>query len=155
MRALGELNMLLTLLTEYPRLHEADSAGIASIAIEMNTFIDAILDRVHRFGKKRNIILSSFTPDVCILLSMKQRAYPVLFITNAGKVPMTDMEVRAASLQIAVQFANRWKLAGVVFACETLLLCPRLVRFVKNKGLLCASYGVLNNIPANAKVCST
>lgn len=142
----------LTFLIEYPRLHEAQGAGVATIAMEMNTFIDTILDKIHHFGGKRRIILSSFTPDVCILLSLKQRAYPVMFITNAGKVPMSDMEVRAASLQVAVHFARRWNLAGIVFACETLLLCPRLVQFVKNSGLLCASYGPSNNIPSDVKV---
>jgi len=83
---------------------------------------------------------------------MKQQAYPVFFITNAGKVPMIDLEVRAASLQVAVQFARRWNLAGVVFACEALLLCPRLVGFVKARNLVCASYGVMNNEPKNVKV---
>lgn len=97
-------------------------------------------------------MLSSFTPEICILLSMKQRSYPVFFITNAGKVPMVDMEVRAASVQVAVQFARRWNLAGVVFACEALLLCPRLVGFVKTRGLVCATYGVLNNDPQMVKV---
>ena len=89
------------------------------------------------------------------MLSLKQRAYPVLFITNAGRVPMTDMEVRAASVQVAVQFAQRWNLAGVVFACEALLLCPRLVAFVKNRKLICASYGTLNNDPQKVQASVT
>jgi glycerophosphodiester phosphodiesterase len=96
-------------------------------------------------------MLSSFTPEICILLSMKQKAYPVLFITNAGKVPMNDMEVRAASVQVAVQFAKRWNLAGVVFACDALVLCPRLVGFVKARGLMCATYGGMNNEPDTVK----
>lgn len=65
---------------------------------------------------------------------------------------MTDMEVRAASVQVAVRFARRWNLAGIVFACEPLLLCSRLVGFVKARGLVCASYGVLNNEPEMVKV---
>ncbi|KAI1085612.1 GDPD-domain-containing protein [Whalleya microplaca] len=136
---------------KYPRLHETIAAGAAPICIELNTFIDVALSKIHQFGSERHIILSSFTPEVCILLSLKQKAYPVMFITNAGKLPIEDKETRAASLQAAVQFAKRWNLAGVVFACETLLLCPRLVRLVKNSGLICASYGLLNNIPQNAK----
>lgn len=83
---------------------------------------------------------------------MKQKAYPVFFITNAGRVPMIDMEVRAASVHVAVKFAERWNLAGIVFACEALLLCPRLVGFVKVRGLVCATYGVLNNEPEKVKV---
>lgn len=88
------------------------------MAIEYNTFIDAALEVLHEHGGQRQIILSSFTPEICILLSMKQKAYPVLFITNAGKISMSDMDVRAASVQVAVKFAQRWNLAGLVFACD-------------------------------------
>ncbi len=137
---------------EYPRLHEAVDAGVAPVAIELNTFIDIALEKIYRFGDDRTIILSSFTPEVCILLAIKQQAYPVMFITNAGKPPRTDMEMRASSLQVAVRFAKHWNLAGVVFASETLLLSPRLVKHVRRAGLSCASYGLANNIPENAKV---
>ena len=65
---------------------------------------------------------------------------------------MIDMEVRAANVQVAVKFAQRWKLAGIVFACEPLLLSPRFVGFVKSRGLVCATYGVLNNNPGKVKV---
>ncbi|KJK93321.1 hypothetical protein H633G_02857 [Metarhizium anisopliae BRIP 53284] len=135
---------------KYPRLHEAAEAGVAPVAINMNDFIDVALTTVRKFGGKRQIGLSSFTPEVCILLSFKQSAYPVMFITNAGKVPMQDQELRAASLQTAVHLARLWNLSGIVFACETFLHCSRLVQFVKNTGLICAPYGLLNNDPANA-----
>lgn len=137
---------------EYPRLHEATEAGVAPIALNINAFIDVALRKVQKLAGTRGIVLSSFTPEVCILLSVKQTAYPVMFITNAGKSPVQDKELRASSLQAAVHFARMWDLAGVVFACETLLRCPRLVQFVKNMGLICASYGLLNNNPANARV---
>jgi len=58
---------------------------------------------------------------------------------------MSDMDVRAASLQNAVHFAEHWGLTGVVFACETLTLCPRLVGLVKARGLVCGTYGTQNN----------
>lgn len=138
--------------SEYPRLHEAVDAGVAPVAIELNKFIDTALDKIYRFGGDRTIILSSFSPDVCILLAIKQQAYPVMFITNAGKLPMTDMELRAGSLQAAVHFAKRWNLAGVVLASETMLLCPRLIRYVKNLGLSCGTYGPANDIPENVQV---
>lgn len=122
------------------------------MAININAFIDVALEKIRKFAGKRKIILSSFTPDVCILLSIKQAAYPVMFITNAGKPPVQDQELRGASLQAAVQFARIWNLSGIVLACENFLYCPRLVQFVKNKGLVCASYGLLNNDPKNARV---
>ena len=40
--------------------------------IEMNAWVDAILQVVYDHGKGRNIIFSSFNPDVCLLLSFKQ-----------------------------------------------------------------------------------
>jgi glycerophosphodiester phosphodiesterase len=133
-------------------LHEAIEAGVAPVALKIDTFIDVALDKIQKFAGKRPIVLSSFTPKVCILLSIKQTAYPVMFITNAGKTPVQDKELRGSSLQAAVHFARMWNLAGVVLACETFLYCPRLVQFVKNIGLICASYGLLNNQPVNAKV---
>ncbi|KAB8215504.1 humps family-domain-containing protein [Aspergillus novoparasiticus] len=137
---------------EYPRLHEAIEAGVAPVAIEINTFIDKALERLFSYGnKKRTIILSSFTPEICILLAIKQQTYPVMFITNAGKPPVTDREMRAASIQSAVRFAKRWNLSGLVFASEALVMCPRLVRYVQRSGLICGSYGSQNNIPENAK----
>ncbi|CAJ2504790.1 Uu.00g121840.m01.CDS01 [Anthostomella pinea] len=137
---------------KYPRLHEAADAGLPPIAIELNTFIDTALTKIQRFGGTRPIILSSFTPEVCMLLALKQQAYPVMFITNAGKLPMTDLNKMAASVQVAVRFARRWKLAGLVFACEPMLLCPRLVQVVQAAGLKCGSYGLPNNEPKNAKL---
>jgi glycerophosphodiester phosphodiesterase len=116
-------------------------------------FVDTILDVIALFGGGRNIILSSFTPEICILLALKQKSYPVLFITNAGKRPLSDKEKRAGSLQAAVRFAKQWRLAGIVAAADPLVLCPRLIPFVKSQGLICGSYNGLNNDPANVEVC--
>ncbi|KAI9750458.1 MAG: hypothetical protein M4579_006463 [Chaenotheca gracillima] len=137
---------------KYPRIHEARDAGVAPVVIDLNTFIDTILTLILRFAGKRNIILSSFTPEVCILLSLKQKAYPVLFITNIGKRPVSDRELRAGSLQVAVRFATQWGLAGVVFASDALVMCPRLVGYVKRKGLVCGSYGSFNNEPESVEL---
>ncbi len=138
--------------TEYPRIHEAFDAGVAPVAIDLNTFIDTILTIISRLAGARSIILSSFTPEVCILLALKQKAYPVLFITNAGKRPIADKEQRTGSLQVAVRFASQWDLAGVMFASDAFVMCPRLVGYVKKKGLVCGSYGASNNVPERVEV---
>lgn len=75
-----------------------------------------------------------------------------MFITNAGKLPASDLESRACSLQAAVKFSKRWNLAGIVVASDILLLCPRLVGYVKQSRFVCGSYGPLNNIPGNVRV---
>jgi glycerophosphodiester phosphodiesterase len=50
-------------------------------------------------------------------------------------------------LQEAIRFSSRWNLLGVVSAAEPLVTCPRLIRVVKESGLVCVSYGTLNNQP--------
>lgn len=107
---------------------------------------------IARHAGNRKIILSSFTPEICILLAIKQTAYPVFLISNIGKRPMADKEKRAKSLQVGVRFAKQWGLAGLVVAADALVLCPRLIGVVKSKGLMCGSYNGLNNKPENVEV---
>ncbi|KAI0459625.1 Glycerophosphoryl diester phosphodiesterase family-domain-containing protein [Xylaria acuta] len=137
---------------KYPRLHEAADAGVAPIALEINLFVDTVLEQIHLFADQRPIILSSFTPEICILLSIKQKAYPVLFISNAGKLPANDLERRVASVQAGVHFAKTWGLAGLCLASEPLILCPELIGDIKRSGLLCASYGPQNSIPESVLI---
>ncbi|KAK8079704.1 GDPD-domain-containing protein [Apiospora hydei] len=120
---------------KHPRIHETIAAGVAPVVIEINKFIDVALDKIRQSaGANRPLVLSSFTPS------------------NAGKPPPSDLDKRAASVQAAVHFARWWGLAGIVFASEPFLLCPRLVRFVRNAGLMCGTYGPQNNEPDNVKL---
>ena len=122
-------------------------------AVELNSFVDTILTKVYDLGTGRDMLFSSFNPDVCLLLSFKQPSIPVLFLSDAGASPVGD--IRASSLQEAVRFASRWNLLGIVTQAEPLVLCPRLVRIVKESGLVCVSYGVLNNDGVNVDVSFT
>lgn len=135
---------------KYPMLDEAEDHEMDTYAIELNSFVDTVLLKVYDLGGARNIIFSSFNPDVCLLLSFKQPNFPVLFLTDADVGAVRD--IRASSLQEAVRFASRWNLLGIVSAAEPLVMCPRLVRVVKESGLVCVSYGVLNNEPKNVQV---
>ena len=119
-------------------------------AVELNSFVNTVLDKVYELGRGRNMIFSSFNPDICLLLSFKQPSIPVLFLTDAGASPVGD--IRASSLQEAIRFASRWNLLGIVTTAEPLVLCPRLVRVVKESGLVCVSYGILNNDTEKVKV---
>lgn len=136
---------------KYPMLDEAEDHDMDTYAVELNSFVDTVLTQVYDLGKDRNIIFSSFNPDICLLLSFKQPSIPVLFLTDAGTCPTRD--IRATSLQEAIRFASRWNLLGVVSAAEPLVMCPRLVRVVKESGLVCVSYGTLNNDPKHVQVC--
>jgi len=135
---------------KYPMLFETELEGMDSYAVELNSYVDTILRLVYDMGQKRNIIFSSFNPDVCLLLSFKQPSIPVLFLTDAGASEVGD--IRASSVQEAVRFASRWKLLGIVAAADPLVLCPRLIRVVKESGLVCVSYGMLNNDIHNSKL---
>ena len=65
-------------------------------------------------------------------------------------VPSAD--ARADSLQQAVHFAKNWRLAGVITGSEPLVMNPDLIRYVKDSGLVCMSWGGLNDVPEHAKV---
>lgn len=137
---------------KYPMLYESELQEMDAFAVELNAFVDAVLDKVYDWGgtKKRNIIFSSFNPDICLLLSFKQPSIPVLFLTDGGESPVGD--IRASSLQEAIRFASRWNLLGVVSAAAPLIISPRLVRVVKESGLVCVSYGSLNNDPEKVHI---
>jgi glycerophosphodiester phosphodiesterase len=136
---------------KYPMLHESEEEEMDQYAVELNSFVDTVLQKVYDKMGERNVIFSSFNPDICLMLSFKQPSIPVLFLTDAGTSAVGD--VRAASLQEAIRFASRWNLLGVVSAAEPLVMCPRLVKVVKESGLVCVSYGTLNNDPKNVMVC--
>jgi len=135
---------------KYPMLHESEEQEMDTYAVELNSFVDTVLTKVYDLGKKRNIIFSSFNPDICLLLSFKQPSIPILFLTDAGTTPVGD--IRASSLQEAIRFASRWNLLGVVSAAEPLVISPRLVKVVKESGLVCVSYGSINNEPDKVKL---
>ncbi|KAH9845390.1 glycerophosphocholine phosphodiesterase GDE1-like [Teratosphaeria destructans] len=136
---------------KYPMLWETVDEEMDTYAIELNSFVDTVLNMVYERTKKRNIIFSSFHPDICLLLSFKQPNFPVLFLTDAGDGG-TVGDIRASSLQEAIRFASRWNLLGIVSAAKPFVLCPRLIQVVKSSGLVCVSYGTDNNDPLNAKL---
>lgn len=81
-------------------------------AVEANHLVDRILDCVYRLASRRSIFFSSFSPEVCILLSNKQHLYPVFFLTESGHIPSSD--ARVDSLLEAILFAKSWGLTGVI-----------------------------------------
>jgi glycerophosphodiester phosphodiesterase len=135
---------------KYPMLFESVAEEMDTYAVELNSFVDTVLAMVYDRRGKRNIVFSSFHPDICLLLTFKQPSIPVLFLTDAGVSAVGD--IRASSLQEAVRFASRWSLLGIVSAAEPLVLCPRLIGVVQSSSLVCVSYGTLNNDPLNSNL---
>ena len=135
---------------EYPMRSEAQDFGMDTYAVELNHLVDTILDKVYRLAGNRTIFLASFSPEICILLSTKQHVYPVFFLTESGEIPSAD--VRAGSLQQAIHFAKSWRLSGVISRSDPFVMSPALIRYVKDSGLMCGSWGGLNDDPEHAKV---
>lgn len=136
---------------KYPMLDEAENESMGEVAIDLNKYVDTILKTVYDENRTgRDIIFSSFHPDVCVLLSLKQPTIPILFLTEGGTQFMAD--IRASSLQNAIRFAKKWNLLGIVSAAKTLVKTPRLAQVVKSSGLVCVTYGVENNSPELAKI---
>lgn len=135
---------------KYPMLHESEEHEMDTYAVELNSFCDTVLSKVYDLAGERHIIFSSFNPNICLCLSYKQPSIPILFLSDAGCTPVGD--IRASSLQEAIRFASRWNLLGIVSAAEPLINSPRLVRVVKESGLVCVSYGALNNDPLMVQV---
>lgn len=130
---------------KYPMLHESEEHEMDAYAVELNSFCDTVLAKVYDLAEGRHIIFSSFNPDICLCLSFKQPNFPILFLTDAGDAAVGD--VRASSLQEAIRFASRWNLLGIVAVSKPFTNSPRLVRVVKQHGLVCVSYGAENNDP--------
>ncbi|CAO3590163.1 unnamed protein product [Absidia cylindrospora] len=133
---------------KYPMVDEAEDDELHQFQ-ELNIYVDTILECVYNNAdENRRIIFSSFHPEICLALNLKQPNYPVFFLTDAGTLPMAD--IRCNSLQGALRFAKQADLLGIVAASEPVLEAPRMVSVVKETGLLLFTYGVLNNEVQNA-----
>ncbi|KAI0125860.1 Glycerophosphoryl diester phosphodiesterase family-domain-containing protein [Xylariales sp. AK1849] len=135
---------------KYPMLWECPYWEMEPYWIEMNQYIDTTLNVVFELGGNRSIFFTCFNPEVCILLSTKQKTYPVVFL-NDSMVSGPAGDKRATSLQQAIRFARRWDLQGIVMAAETFVAAPKLIKHVKDQGLYCGSYGSMNDVPEFAK----
>jgi glycerophosphoryl diester phosphodiesterase len=82
--------------------------------IEANFFTDTVLLCLAKHISTRPILLSSFSPEICTLVALKQARWPVVFLTDAGNWQPT--EVRATNLQEGVRFAKKWDLDGLALA---------------------------------------
>jgi glycerophosphoryl diester phosphodiesterase len=134
-----------------PMLWEATGwYNIDLYSIELNLYVDTILSCIFTYASTRQIVLCSFNPEICILLALKQARYPIIVGNDSGRFPTGD--IRADNVQEAVRFAKRWNLDGLALASDPLVMAPKLIGAIKNRGLVCASYGDLNDNPENAKV---
>ncbi|KAL9134535.1 MAG: hypothetical protein Q9175_004278, partial [Cornicularia normoerica] len=79
-----------------PIIFEAHDWEVDTYVVDLDNLVDTILENVYQLAGSRTIFFSSFSPEICILLSKKQHVYHVLFLTEAGHIPSAD--ARADSL---------------------------------------------------------
>lgn len=124
-------------------LYEAADFQMDNYATEINLFLDTILSVTYAHTGRRRIIFTSFSPEICMVLAVKQQSYPMLFLNDSSNWPTGDM--RAISLQIAARLAHRFGLNGVAMASEPFIYSPGTVEIVRRQGLYTATYGPLND----------
>lgn len=112
--------------------------------------MDIILRVVFKYHSGRRIVFSSFDPDVCTLLRLKQNVFPVLFLTQADTdrwIPYSGP--RAQTVQIATEFAQSAGLLGIDVVSDPLLKDMSLIKYVKDAGLVLFVWGELCNSKEN------
>lgn len=109
----------------------ADGTYELNDAIDINCYVDTILEVVLRHAEDRAIVFSSFNPDICTLIRLKQNRYPVMFLTQGQttKYPQYD-DPRCWTIINAVQFANMIEILGLCAHTEDILRDPTLVGLI-------------------------
>ncbi|KAK5981325.1 hypothetical protein GCK32_011021, partial [Trichostrongylus colubriformis] len=109
---------------------------------ERNEFIDVILADLLNNAGSRRIMFSSFDPDICSLISMKQNKYPVLFLCVGETQRYTRFQDQRSSTSLtAVNFAAGADIMGVDFNSEDLLNDPYPVKRANDFGLITFVWG--------------
>ena len=128
---------------KYPLYEERVEDGVENV-VDLNDYCDRILQVVFDHdSSQRYIIFSSFHPDICKLIQLKQPQFPVLLLTEGGKHLYSDG--RCNSLRNAIQMARSHSLFGVVTNVSAILKAPHLIDVVHENGLILLSYGSENN----------
>ena len=88
----------------------------------LNTIVDAVLQTLHTYANARPIIVSSRSPDVCLMLALKQPHYPVFFSTSAGMGCSLSIAARAYEIQSLFLCVTR-SFTVRAYGIQSLLLC--------------------------------
>jgi glycerophosphodiester phosphodiesterase len=120
-------------------------------AEEIQRMVGPILDVVQRWTvgssdpvqQQRQVVFSSFDPDVCRALRAAQGDHQVMFLTTGGKDWHADP--RRMSLAAAVDEAASANLSGVVMDSGALHAYPEVVSQARTAGLKLLTYGLEND----------
>ncbi|CAH8452284.1 unnamed protein product [Heterobilharzia americana] len=118
---------------------------------KINKFCDKVLDTIWLNAGPRYVILSSFNPDVCLALRLKQSFLPVLFISRGGH-PCNNShrtDPRHNNVYSAINWAHIMNLNGVVTVGHHFgstndvekVQAESLAAYLEHKQLACFVYG--------------
>ncbi|KAL0117504.1 hypothetical protein PUN28_010375 [Cardiocondyla obscurior] len=113
---------------------------------DLNMYLDIILKVVLEYGGDRKIVFSSFNPDICAMIRLKQNKYPVVFLTQGitSKYP-TYHDPRCQTIPMAMRHALAADILGINVHTEDILRDPSQVKLVKDVGLIIFCWGDDNN----------
>ncbi|KAL3097060.1 hypothetical protein niasHS_002776 [Heterodera schachtii] len=127
---------------KYPQLQVDQTNECEGVYFERNEFVDIILSNVLSNAGRRRIVFSSFDADICTMLSVKQKKYPVLFLClgdSSRHVQYADERTRLP--MSAVKFAHAIGIVGVNFNTEDLMKDASPVGKSKELGLISFVWG--------------
>lgn len=120
--------------------------------MDVNLYLDIIMDVVMRYSGTRKIVFSCFNPDVCTMIRLKQNKYPVMFLTQGTTERFERYkDPRCWTIHSAVQFAEYSEILGVNVHSEDILRDPSLVGVAVNANLVLFCWGDDNADPDTIK----
>ncbi|KAH7640459.1 glycerophosphocholine phosphodiesterase gpcpd1-like protein [Dermatophagoides farinae] len=109
---------------------------------DLNEYVDLILQDLFLYADDRKIIISSFHPEICSMVKLKQDRYPVLFLTQGLSTKwMKYHNPLNHSIEMAAYLALCMDLYGVAVHAEDIIKNSTLIRFVKSKSLVLFCWG--------------
>ncbi|KAJ3271470.1 hypothetical protein HDV01_006600 [Terramyces sp. JEL0728] len=120
-----------SVILKYPSKAQLD------VGLDMNAFVDSILQIVYDYSNQRGIIFSSFNQSLCTIMNWKQPNYGVFFRTYCGF--QNDLAIKEA-----VKFSKKCDLLGLICFAQPFVEMPILVQTVKESGLILATFGEKN-----------
>jgi len=120
--------------------------------MERNKYLDLILMQVMQYGGTRRIIFTSFDPDVCTMVRMKQNRYPVGFLTQGNSARYESFQdMRTQSTPLSSSFARAEGFLALIGHSEDFFKDESLVQLAKDMGLVVFSWGDDANSQDNVK----
>ncbi|CAK0736854.1 hypothetical protein CVIRNUC_000814 [Coccomyxa viridis] len=115
---------------------------------EVERMVGPILKAVEALGTygSRQIVFSSFDPEICRALRQRQQRHPVLFLSTGGTCWHAD--ARRMSIAAAIRWALDSNLQGLVLDSGAVQEQSQAVATARSKGLKVLTYGLQNNDPA-------